>query len=149
MYLRLFSLLMLMAASEVSNGSTSVPSTPDGTYYSAEEELGDGSFSPEALLVINEGVITIYTVHNGAVLKFEDEFTLSGSQIIITSREEEAYECNGLALTMEVESSFNGVEFRNTGDNLQVTFEGQTISLVSANQEDIERITNLPACTKQ
>lgn len=123
-----------------------------GTYYVPLMNHDDGTFTPEALLVINATDSEQWSVHSGAVIKTDHDLKISGDKLTISSKQTdtEIYLCNFIPVRVEADSIFDNARFEKSGENLRITPDGQeTFVLSKAPQEDIDRIKNLTACSKQ
>lgn len=129
----------------------------DGKYYNSREEFDDGTYSPESLDILENGVARRHTVHNGATTTEENFFTYTVNadklSLSAPSQEKEDYDCNGLWVTYnlkeETETIQNATYVRREQE-LEISIEGVgKVIYVEADQEDVDRILALPKCTRK
>jgi hypothetical protein len=146
-----FSLIFTACVSE--NSTPPVAAPLDGTYYIPGKESEDISRS-ESLVRIKNDRLTSYEVHNGAMIETEVELKRVENRLFIaeTGSIEASYDCNGQIVLKYADGgylNFFGVEYWKVGDDLLLVVGGEPLLAFSAKQEDIDRITSLPACKKQ
>ena len=142
-------LSLSMTACEGRGGDSVAQESPDGVYYSTRQDLEDEQFQPETLMIIEDGTVTTYTVHNGHAVKTETSFSVEGNKMLSSQSEDKNYNCNGTNVTKTASvdyqvtfaKSSNGIDFDYTSQDVSAT-----VSLVMASEEDIERIQSLPEC---
>ncbi|MCJ8275902.1 MAG: hypothetical protein MJK18_03600, partial [Bdellovibrionales bacterium] len=75
-------LSLSMTACEGRGGDSVAQESPDGVYYSTRQDLEDEQFQPETLMIIEDGTVTTYTVHNGHAVKTETSFSVEGNKML-------------------------------------------------------------------